>query len=91
MSKEIKQWKADAAGDAEQILTFFVHRDIMNAFVHMENNGRGVNVRYSPITYAAERLMASAWEDAYGTDTKESAYSGINTGPTIAQIAGRKG
>lgn len=90
MSKEIRQWKVNAAADAEQILTFFVHRDIMNGLVHLDNHERGLNVRYSPITYAAERVMASAWEDAYGWVKEESAYSGINTGPTIAQIAGRK-
>lgn len=44
---------------AEQQLRFYMHRDEMNAEVHREpKHEGGPNVRYSPITYAAQFLVS---------------------------------
>ena len=82
MTREIKPYKADAAGYAEQILTYFIHRDEMNAFIHYDNLERGVNVRYSPITRSAEAVLRVVWEDAFGVDVLP---------PNIASISRYKG
>lgn len=81
MSKKYSEYKAKAAMDAEQILAYFVNRDIMNSFVHLDNHERGLNTRYSPITLAAERVMLVVWEDAFGNET---------SAPNIRSISGRE-
>jgi hypothetical protein len=65
--KEHNKAAADRAYDAEQIFRYFVKRDSMNAEVHLDDHERGLNVRYSPITIAAERVLGWLWVEAYGT------------------------
>ena len=67
MSKKYRADKAGTAMDAEQILTYFIDRDKMNALIHLDSHERGANVRYSPITLAAERVMAATWDYAFGS------------------------
>jgi hypothetical protein len=53
---------------AEQQLRFFMKRDEMNAEVHLNTPidlTRGANVRYSPITYAAQMLVSFLWQQLY--------------------------
>jgi hypothetical protein len=80
MSKKYNENKAQAAMDAEQLLQYFVQRDVMNSWVHLDNHAKGLNTRFSPITLAAERVMAAAWDYAFGDD-------GV-TPPTIKSITG---
>lgn len=51
--------------DAEQIWRFFCRRDEMNAEVHLAD-GETANVRYSPITIAAERVAGWLSKLYYG-------------------------
>jgi hypothetical protein len=46
----------DRLNDAEQIWRYFCRRDEMNAEIHLDGDG-SPNVRYSPITIAAERVV----------------------------------
>jgi hypothetical protein len=61
---------ADIAYDAEQILRYFVKRDSMNAELHLEDHEKGLNVRLSPITVAAERVLGALWKEAWGDDSE---------------------
>lgn len=68
IKKEPQTSTVDRAYDAEQILRYFVKRDAMNAEVHLEDHVRGLNVRFSPITIAAERVFGFLWREAYGEE-----------------------
>lgn len=59
---------ADRAYDAEQVFRYFVKRDSMNAEVHLEDHEKGLSIRYSPITIAAERILGWLWREAYGDE-----------------------
>lgn len=53
---------------AEQSLRFFMKRDEMNAEVHLNTPNdltKGANVRYSPITYAAQMVVQFLWQQLY--------------------------
>lgn len=68
MKKTVTEYHNAIAMDSEQILRYFVHRDMMNANVHLDNHERGVNVRFSPITLAAERVIAAIYNEFYDPD-----------------------
>jgi hypothetical protein len=40
----------------------------MNAELHLEDHVKGLNVRLSPITVAAERVVGTLWKVAWGED-----------------------
>lgn len=61
-----KKSKAQVAMDAEQILRYFVSRDVTNSWLHLEDHSKGLNTRFSPITLAAERVLEVAWDYAFG-------------------------
>lgn len=63
---EVPAALADRLLDAEQLWRFFCRRDEMNAEVHLEGEHR--NVRYSPITIAAERVAGYLARLYYGQD-----------------------
>lgn len=51
--------------DAEQMWRYFARRDEMNAEIHLAD-GEQANVRYSPITIAAERVAGYLSKLYYG-------------------------
>lgn len=56
---------SDRVNDAEMMLRYFRRRDEMNAEVHNDGSREYPNVRYSPITVAAERVVGWLYAQLY--------------------------
>jgi hypothetical protein len=55
----------DRVRDAEILLRYFMRRDEMNAEIHNMAGSPEPDVRYSPITIAAERVVGWLWQELY--------------------------
>jgi len=77
MDRELELALPDRIADAENLWRFFCRRDEMNAEVHRPEDIEATNVRYSPITIAAERVV----EYLHRIDGKaDFAHSDVHTG-----------
>lgn len=71
--------------DAEQIWRYFSRRDEMNAEIHLEGDRPMANVRYSPITIAAERVVGYLARLYYGRGV-EYRYTDVLAGMEGATV-----